>query len=216
MAQLPAEPTPEKISLRKARELATRRYFSPSLAGERVCEWLDDETDPVRRGYEEIINTSGVSNETCLEGIWRPGVSTIDWEESSVARTVIEPPPVAGRGGVAPGGVVWASYPTGPTQPVSQLGCNFTVRGIWVAREDIERRLAGSAAEAPKRRGATERWVYNRMKSDPPEKVGERNYAGTIFSDRPDKSVDLKRIQNLVADIRRELKLPSPGKPHKH
>jgi len=126
---------PILISLREARELVMQRWYLPSTrAGERVIEWLDDENEPVRRQYGEIVNNSGVA----------------------------------------------------------------------------------SAAEVPKQRGATEQWAYNRMKSNPPEKVGEDDYAGTIYPDRPDKRVSLKRIQNLVADIRRELRLPSPRKPDEH
>src|SRR5262249_43828184 len=72
-----------------------QRWYLPSTrAGERVIEWLDDENEPVRRQYGEIVNNSGVA----------------------------------------------------------------------------------SAAEVPKQRGATEQWVYNRMKSNPPEKVGEDDY----------------------------------------
>jgi len=107
--------------------------------------------------------------------------------------------------------MVWASHPTGPTQP--QRGNNVVLSDIEFAHEDIERRLAGYD-EPAKPRGATEQWVYNRMKSDPSEKVSEDDYAGKIFPDRPDTSVSLKR--NLVADIRKELKLPSPRKSHKH
>ena len=212
MAQAPVEPT--LISLREARELVTRRYLSPALADRRLIEWMDDENEPVRWRYEHIENRSGRPTATALEGFWRPEVSTINWEENWAARKV-EPPPVAAPGGVTPGGVVWASHNPKPAQPVSQLGYNFIIYGIRLAREDIERRLAGYD-EPAKPRGATEQWVYNRMKTDPPEKVSEDEYAGKIFPDRPDKSVGLKRVQNLVADIRRELKLPSPHKPHKH
>jgi hypothetical protein len=189
-----------------------RRYLPSTRAGERVIEWLDDENEPVRWQYGEIVNNSGVPTETVLKKFsWR--LSTINWEETSAARKV-ESPPVAVHGGVTPGGVAWTSYPR-PAQPVSQLGYNFIIYGIRLAQEDIERRLAGYD-EPAKPRGATEQWVYNRMKSDPPEKVSEGGYAGKIFLDRPDKSVGLKTVQNLVADIRKELKLPSPRKSRKH
>jgi len=214
MAQPTAQPTLTFISLREARELVTRRrYLPPTQAGKVLTVWLDDENEPVRWRYEHIENRSGRPTATALEGFWRPGVSTINWEENWAARKV-EPPPVAAPGGVMPGGVVWASPK--PAQPVSQLGYNFIIYGIRLAHEDIERRLAGCDDEPAKPRGVTEQWVYNRMKDDPPEKVSEDDYAGKVFPDRPDKSVGLKRVQNLVADIRRELKLPSPHKPHKH
>ena len=203
------QPTPTLISLREARELVTQRYLSPALAGKFLVEWLDDENEPVRWQYEHVENNSGISTDAALKRFWRPGGLSINWEESSAARRV-EPPPVAAPGGVTPGGVVWASHNPKPVQPVSQLGYNFIIYGIRLAHEDIERRLAGYD-EPAKPRGATEQWVYNRMKSDPSEKVSEDDYAGKIFPDRPDKSVGL----NLVADIRRELKLPSPHKPHK-
>ena len=215
MAQPTAQPIPTLISLREARELVMQLRYLPSvLAGKLLIEWLNDENEPVRRQYGEIVNNSGVPAETVLKKFWQPGGLSVNWEENWAARKV-PPPPVAARGGVLPRGIVFSSQHR-PTQPVSQLGHNFVIYGIRVAREDIERRLAGSAAEAAKPRSVTEQWVYNRMKTDPPEKVSEDEYAGKIFPDRPDKSVGLKRVHNLVADIRRELKLPSPHKPHKH
>jgi hypothetical protein len=144
VAQPTAQPTLTFISLREARELVTRRYLSPALADRRLIEGIDDENEPVRWRYEHIENRSGRPTATALEGFWRPGVSTINWEENWAARKV-EPPPVAAPGGVTPGGVVWASHNPKPAQPVSQLGNNFVVYGIRLRREDVERRLGGYA-----------------------------------------------------------------------
>ena len=168
--QTPTQPTLALISLREARELAAQRCLSSPLAGERVIEWLADENDPVRWQYEEIKNNSGVSTETVLKKFWRPGGLSVIWEESSVARKV-EQPPVRAHGGVAPGGIAWASHPIRPTQPSSQLGHNFVIYGIRLMREDVERRLAGSASVAV-RLISGQTWFARALK-DHPRQTGE-------------------------------------------
>jgi hypothetical protein len=140
VAQPTAQPTLTFISLREARELVTQRYLWPARAVQLVLEWLGDPNEPVRWQYEGIENNSGAPTETVLNRLWQPAGLSVSWEESWVGRRV-EPRTAAAQGGVSPGGVVWSSHSARPTQSVSQLGNNFVVYGIRVAREDIERRL---------------------------------------------------------------------------
>src|SRR5262249_5618394 len=161
MAQPTAQPTSTWLSPLRARALVMQRYLlSPSSAETLLLKWLDAEQ--VRWRYGHIKNDDGVPIEIALNRFWRPVGLSFNCEEGRAGRRV-EPPPVAARGGGAPGGMVWASHPTGPTQP--QRGNNVVLSDIEFAHEDIERRLAGYD-EPAKPRGATEQWVYNRMKSD--------------------------------------------------
>ena len=155
------QPTPTRISLCEARELVARP-LSSALAERLLVERLDAKRIEWRHGH--IENSSGVSIETALDGFWRS--ASINWDESWAARKV-EAPPVAARGGVAPGGIVWASPPTRPTQPSSQLGNNLAVYDIRLAREDVELLLreygepasepASEAEPAPSSASTTER-----------------------------------------------------------
>ena len=55
----------------------------------------------------------------------------------------------------------------------------------------------------PRPKSGTERWVYDRMKSDPPWE-DEEGYAEKIYPDCPNKNAGLKTIQNYVANYRKQ------------
>ena len=136
MAQPTTQSTPTWISLREARALVTRR-LSSALAEKLLVEGLDRlDAKRIKWRHGHIENNSGVSTETALDGFWR--LASINWEASWAARRVEPRMVAAARRGVLPGGIVAASLPARPPQPVSQLGANFVVYGIDLAREDVE------------------------------------------------------------------------------
>jgi hypothetical protein len=83
-----------------------------------------------------------------------------------------------------------------------------TVFGIEVAREGIEALLAPEPRSDRPPRGSTERWVYDEMKRNPPRK-GDHDYTGRLHERRPDKTITLKTIQNLVSRYRAQFELPA-------
>jgi hypothetical protein len=143
MARACVQLTPTWISLLEGRELVRQKYLSPARAGQLLVEWLA--ANLVGWRYADIQNNSGVP-EIALSGFWRSAGLAIDWEGSSAARRV-EPAPAGARGGVLPSGIVWSS-PLRPMPRSSQLGNNFVVYGIRLAREDIESQL-GTYDESP-------------------------------------------------------------------
>jgi hypothetical protein len=66
---------------------------------------------------------------------------------------------------------------------------------------------AAEPAPPPELHGV-ERWVYDEMKRDPPKK-GERGYARRLWERCPyNKTITVKRIQNLVGKYRKEFEVP--------
>lgn len=173
-----------QLLLKDARARAIEVLHTPGRAGELLVKWIVGRNLPWGCKTWDGVCPAGVPAENVIYVFWNdPRRVEINWEQSSALRRV------------------------------TIGGGRFVLLGVWVSGEALETLLAVTAESEgmPAGLSGAKRYVFNRMKSNPPRK-GDRSYVREqLYDDRPEEfaATTLKTFQNIAGHYRKRFELPA-------